>query len=204
MENFDMLASTWDNDSRRIERAKVVANEILQAIPSTDAMVAMEYGCGTGLLSFNLHTFFKRITLADNSEGMLKVLTKKINDANITNMRPLRLDLAEDVNYSNKFDVIYTLMTLHHIIDIDMVLDGFSKLLNPAGYLCIADLDKEDGTFHGDGFIGHNGFEKGFLENKLLKYGFSIVSYKICYQNIIKHTDGTERKYPTFHIVGQK
>ncbi len=38
----------------------------------------------------------------------------------------------------------------------NVIIDSFSKMLNPLGYICIADLDEEDGSFHGDGFNGHN------------------------------------------------
>jgi hypothetical protein len=56
VENFDELALTWDNDPRRAERAKVVAEEIIKAIPDLDKMQGFEYGCGTGLLSLNLQS----------------------------------------------------------------------------------------------------------------------------------------------------
>ena len=47
-----------------------------------------------------------------------------------------------------RFDLVYTLMTLHHIPDTAKILGSFQALLQPGGVLCIADLDKEDGSFH--------------------------------------------------------
>lgn len=60
MEDFDELALTWDNEPRRVERAKVVANDIIKAISNLDNMSGLEYGCGTGLLSFNLQPHLKQ------------------------------------------------------------------------------------------------------------------------------------------------
>lgn len=70
--------------------------------------------------------------------------------------------------------------------------------------MCIADLDKEDGTFHGLGFTGHNGFDTIELSEKLKKIGFNNVSNKICYKNVKKCEDGQVRTYPVFVMFGQK
>ena len=70
--------------------------------------------------------------------------------------------------------------------------------------MCIADLDKEDGTFHGLGFTGHNGFDTIELSEKLKKIGFTNVSSKICYKNVKKCEDEQVRTYPVFVMFGQK
>ena len=59
------------------------------------------------------------------------------------------------------FDLIYTLMVLHHVGDVETIIRKFRGLLNPGGYLAIADLYSEDGSFHGEGFSGHMGFDPG-------------------------------------------
>ncbi|MCX7709930.1 MAG: class I SAM-dependent methyltransferase [Clostridia bacterium] len=204
MENFDELALTWDNEPKRIQRAKIVADEIMKAIPGLSEMSGLEYGCGTGLLSFFLQPRLKHITVGDNSQGMLKVLTQKVENAKIKNMSPVMLDLSEGAGIHGQYDIIYTLMTLHHIVDTDKVIDAFSRMLKTSGYLCIADLDKEDGSFHGEGFIGHNGFDQEELTEKLEKYGFDQIKWKICFENIRKSEDGTERKYPLFMMIGKR
>ena len=79
--NFDDVAREWDNE-KRIERAKVIANKIKTTISVTESKMAMEFGCGTGLISFNLSDVFKNITLIDNSEGMINVVNEKIKKLN--------------------------------------------------------------------------------------------------------------------------
>ena len=160
MEDFNLKAANWDNEPRRIERAAVIAHEMIADIPDIKGMAGFEYGCGTGLLSFNLRSKLGKIVLGDSSEGMLEVLKQKISQNNVTNMETLNIDLEKDNLPDAEYDLIYTLMTLHHILDLDKVINEFYKALKPDGYLCIADLDQEDGTFHGDGFIGHNGFNR--------------------------------------------
>jgi ubiquinone/menaquinone biosynthesis C-methylase UbiE len=97
--NFDEQAVVWDDDLKKIERAKVVAKEIINFIQPDQKLTALEFGCGTGLLSFELKDSFKRITLADNSEGMIKVLKKKIKTSGVNNFDPILLDLSEeDIN----------------------------------------------------------------------------------------------------------
>ena len=60
-------------------------------------------------------------------------------------------------------------MVLHHVNDIEKIIGKFYRLLNPGGYLAIADLYEEDGSFHGDGFTGHKGFNMDSLSGILRK-----------------------------------
>lgn len=204
MENFNELALTWDTEPRRLERAKVVAGEMISVMPDMSRLEGFEYGCGTGLLSFSLQHKLKKIWLGDSSEGMLKVLREKIDKYGITNMEPILVDLTADELPEQRFDLIYTLMTLHHIIDTCSIIKTFHQLLRPKGYLCIADLDKEDGTFHGEGFAGHNGFDRTELSHTLVAAGFEIISNKLCYDNIKKSSTGETMVYPIFLIVCRK
>src|SRR5512133_882385 len=96
MTNFDERAKEWDSDPKKVERARAVADAIRKTIRLSNRMNALEYGCGTGLLSFALQSDLGCITLADTSQGMLDVLSEKITNAGVGNMHPLRLDLTSD------------------------------------------------------------------------------------------------------------
>ncbi len=76
--DFDQRAKTWDDDPMKAARAQAVADAIRARVPLAPTMTGLEYGCGTGLLSFALHPNLGRIALADNSAGMLAVLQQKI------------------------------------------------------------------------------------------------------------------------------
>ena len=204
MTNFDERAKDWDSDPKKVERARVVAEAIRAAIPLSKEMTALEYGCGTGLLSFALQSDVGQITLADTSQGMLDVLSKKIATSDVGNMHPVRLDLATDPLPAERFDLTYSLMTLHHIPDTDDILRKFYELLKPNGHLLVADLDKEDGSFHTDGTTDvHLGFDREELQEKVESAGFVSISYSIAYE-IKKKIGNKEKTFPVFLMTARK
>lgn len=198
MTNFDERAKDWDSDPKKVERARVVAEEIRKTVPLSREMNAFEYGCGTGLLSFALQGDLGQITLADTSQGMLDVLAEKVTAAGVTNMHPVRLDLAVDTLPAQKYHLTYSLMTLHHIHDTQDVLKKFHLLLQPGGYLLIADLDKEDGSFHTDGTTDvHKGFAQSELRKQVEAAGFTDIKFSTAY-TIRKKIGDEERSFPVF------
>ena len=204
MTNFDERAKDWDSDPEKVERARLVAEAIRRAIPLSREMKALEYGCGTGLLSFALQSDLGQITLADTSQGMLDVLSEKIARAGVTNMHPVRLDLASDPLPAERYDLTYSLMTLHHIQDANGILVKFRDLLAPHGYLLVADLDKEDGTFHTDGTTDvHLGFERDELRKTVENMGFENVTFLTAYE-IKKKISHEKKTFPVFLMSAQK
>jgi ubiquinone/menaquinone biosynthesis C-methylase UbiE len=202
MNNFDDRASTWDTPER-IERAKNVADAIIKNVSLSPGMKAFEYGCGTGLLSFELSKRLGQITLADVSTGMLEVLSQKITAEGIKNFTPIKLDLTTDALPEEKYDIIYTMLTLHHIADIEKILRSFYSMLNNGGIICIADLDKEDGTFHDKGFDGHKGFDRDGLKQIVVKCGFINIAFQTaCIIN--REREGIMRQYPMFLMTAIK
>jgi len=197
--NFDKVARTWDDDPQKVSRARNVAAHIRKRVPLTSDMRALEYGCGTGLLSFALKDDLGRISLADSSKEMLSVLKEKIERADIENMFPLYLNLVKGDICLQKFDLIYSLMVLHHVKDIRKVLGALGDLLCDGGYLCVADLDKEDGSFHGSEFEGHNGFERDELTDIITPLGFRNIRYDDCFV-FRKKRNGEGKDYSIFFM----
>lgn len=95
-------------------------------------------------------------------------------------------------------------MTLHHIENIPLIIKRFYDLLNQDGYLCIADLDKEDGSFHSRQFDGHHGFDQSDLAETLKEQGFKHVDSQISFVQPKKNKQGVERDYPIFLMIGKK
>ena len=94
-------------------------------------------------------------------------------------------------------------MTLHHIPDTDAILRRFHAALARPGLLCIADLDTEDGSFHGAGFDGHLGFDRAALAASAREAGFATVEFSTAYE-MMKTVDGRPRRYPVFLMVAAK
>lgn len=200
---FDERAKTWDSDPVKTARAMAVADGIRQNVPLSPAMRALEYGCGTGLLSFALHPHLAHITLADSSPGMLTVLSDKLAAVQATNMLPIELDLVTDPIPPDRYDLIYTLMTLHHVADTDKMLRDLFALLKCPGYLCVADLDAEDGSFHGPAFPGHKGFDREEFGRKAKDAGFRKVDFTTVFHMTKRDSPG-QTEFPIFLMVAEK
>ncbi|QLY78447.1 class I SAM-dependent methyltransferase [Clostridium intestinale] len=200
---FDDYAKKWDTD-RRINRAKIISDEIANSIDINKGCSAMEFGCGTGLISFNLVEKFENITLIDSSRGMIDVVKEKIEKYEVDNMKPYALDIFDE-EIIETFDVIYTSMVLHHIQDISGLANKFYALLNDGGQVIIVDLDKEDGSFHKNepGFNGHNGFDQEKLKKIFLEAGFKAVESNTFFYDE-KKIEGKNIKYSLFIMKAKK
>ena len=205
MERFDTKAKEWDNNPDKVKRAKTFAKEINSFIQPNKTLNALEFGCGTGLLSFELKDAFNTISLVDTSKGMIEVLKEKIADQGISNFKPLMIDLLQEDSDVLDIDVIFSLMTMHHIHNIDKAFKVFYDIIKTNGYLCIADLVEEDGSFHAPelNFDGHKGFSKKELSAKLADYGFKMEYYSIPH-TIEKQQANSIKKYPLFLMIAKK
>ena len=201
--HFDSKARQWDENPIFRERGLKIAEAIREAVPLHRQMSALDYGCGTGLLSFPLKDELGAILMADSSGGMLEVVREKIAAQGVTNMTTLQLDLLADPPPAQRFDLIVTAMTLHHVPDTDSILRVFHDLLNPGGYLCIADLDQEDGSFHGIKVDVHHGFDRADLSRRTAQAGFADVRFQTVFNIAKEHATGT-RDYPVFLMTAQR
>lgn len=203
MNEFDSKAKEWDNNPVHNERSEAIAKKMIEMVNIKPEMKALEYGAGTGILSFLLSEHFSEITLMDNSQEMIKMIRKKIADKNKTNLKPLQFNLENDDFKTGSFDFIFTQMVLHHITNTRRLIEKLYGILNKDGILAIADLYPEDGSFHGEGFSGHNGFNTEELRAQLENTGFSNVTTEQCY--IIKKESSKDvRAYPVFLMIGRK
>ncbi|TVR29344.1 MAG: class I SAM-dependent methyltransferase [Nitriliruptor sp.] len=180
--SFDDRAATWDDDPRKVERARDAAASIRSAVPLSSDTRLLEYGAGTGLLAEELVADVGPITLAEPSAGMRDVLTAKVEDDRLPGATIWDLDLARDPVPDARFDLIASLMTLHHIPDLAAALGGLHRLLADDGVLCIIDLEEDvDRSFHSEDFDGHHGFDRDRLTSDLHAAGFVGVAFEPCH-----------------------
>jgi len=199
---FDARAATWDDDPTKVQRARAIARQIAREVPLAGTMAALEYGAGTGLLGFMLRDRIGELTLADISEGMIAVAARKIAAAGDARVRTVKLDLLADPLPPDRYDLVFSAMTLHHVPDTVGILQRFRAILRQSGFLCIADLDTEDGSFHGAGFEGHLGFDRAILGAQARAAGFASVRFSTAYE-MRKPLAGGTRTFPIFLMVAQ-
>jgi len=204
MNSFDQRAQTWDENPIHLNRSIAIAEKMEQVINLKEKQSALEYGAGTGDLSFLLKDSIKSITTMDSSREMVRVMSEKLAKMQITNVHPLVYDL-EVADYSAKtFDLLFMQMVLHHVTDLHIFLTKCYHLLEASGTLAIADLYSEDGSFHGAGFNGHLGFDIDELSNLLLTIGFTNIQQEECY--VMKKTieSGDTKEFPLFLLTATK
>jgi 2-polyprenyl-3-methyl-5-hydroxy-6-metoxy-1,4-benzoquinol methylase len=201
---FDRAAADWDKKDQRRALAAAIAAGIAR-LPLHPAMEALEYGCGTGLVGLALAPQLKSLTAADSSPGMLATLSDKIAAAGLTNVYPLRLDL-HDENCPRQFDLIFSAMTLHHLADVGSIIEKLVAGLKPGGYIALADLDSEDGSFHGDNTesVMHHGFDRDGLADTLRRLGCGVIQARTVHIVVKPNAAGVEQPYPVFLLTATK
>jgi ubiquinone/menaquinone biosynthesis C-methylase UbiE len=202
MNEFDKKAADWDRNTMHWDRSEAIANEIKKLIPLQKTTNVMEYGAGTGITSFLLKELVGEITLMDNSPEMVKIMNEKIKAAKTKNLKALNFDLEHSEFLEGKFDLIFTQMVLHHVVDIDSIIKKFSTLVSPGGFLAIADLYEEDGSFHGEGFTGHKGFNIDNLSDIMRKNGFTGITNRTCFTIDRKISESETMKFDVFLLIG--
>ena len=200
---FDHKAADWDKKKMRRELANAVSQALAQLALNSD-MRALDFGCGTGLVSIPLANKIGTILALDSSAGMIEVLQEKLKEHNITNIQTMCAEI-ENTELPPDFDLIFTSMALHHITDTKPILQRFAELLKPGGIVAIADLDVEDGSFHKPGSEEkHHGFDRAVLLEELTRHGFSSVAFTTVHT--IKKTvkDGSVKDFSVFLATAKK
>jgi cyclopropane fatty-acyl-phospholipid synthase-like methyltransferase len=203
MNEFDIKATSWDKNKVHMERAQFIANQLMELVPFSPDMKAMDFGAGTGLMSFILKDLFTSVTLIDNSQEMIRICNEKIAESKSNHIHSIKIDL-ETEDLEERFDIIFSQMAFHHIGDINKMLNKFFSLLNEGGILAVADLFSEDGSFHGEGFTGHKGFDPEWLAGKIKNAGFKDVRYVKSFIQKRVDPDGKTMEYPLFLMIAKK
>jgi 2-polyprenyl-3-methyl-5-hydroxy-6-metoxy-1,4-benzoquinol methylase len=170
--DFDSLSVKWDSEPRRQILSANIAAKVRETVPLSSDMHLLDYGCGTGLVAMHLLPHVGRFTGLDSSKGMLSVFEHKLSSADRERVTLKNLDLAAGGEFSGTYDVILAAMLLHHVPEPTQLIGRLATHLTPGGYLCIADLDSEDGSFHDDPTgICHHGFDRGAVSAWLAAAG---------------------------------
>lgn len=143
---FAHKADVYEQNQGRVDNVANIAGSIIGSVPLDASMQLMDFGAGTGLLLERVAPHVGKITAVDVSASMNAQLEAK-RDRLACALEILQIDL-EVADIDQQFDGIISSMTMHHVRDIAALLRKFHALLRPGGFIAIADLDAEDGSFH--------------------------------------------------------
>ncbi len=195
---FNEKSKDWDANDLVAMLSSAIGSSILESIPLHDQMRVMDFGAGTGLISSQVAPLVKKIVAVDTSEAMLNKLASKPElHAKVETVCQDIIDKPID----EKFDLIISAMAMHHVKDTARLIQRFSEHLNPGALIALADLDKEDGSFHPVETEGvfHHGFDRDELQTILEKQGFNGINF------VTAHTiDKEEKKFPVFLVTATK
>jgi SAM-dependent methyltransferase len=203
--DFNKEAAQWDANPGRVKLANEVADAIIREAAPANSMDVLDFGCGTGLVTLRLQPLVRTIIGVDSSPGMLGVLDGKIRAQELKNVETRYVDFDKGELIEGKFDLIVSSMTLHHVPDTARLFKQWHDLLLPGGLLCFADLDAEDGSFHGDNTgVFHRGFDRDHLKKLLLATGFRDVRDTTA-TAMVREVEGKgDKAFPVFLIMARK
>ena len=195
---FKEKAQDWDVNDVVLQLSSGIGQAILDNVNLHNDMQVMDFGAGTGLVSGHIAPEVKKITAVDISESMLQQLAEKPELQGKVDV--VCQDILEKA-LNQQFDLIVSAMAMHHVEDTVKMMQRFAEHLQEGGELALADLDKEDGTFHPPGIEGvyHDGFEREELEKLMVNAGFNNIKF------VTAHTVDKEGKpFPIFLVTAKK
>jgi len=197
-DKFKDKAKDWDVTDRVKQLSAGIGGSILKNVKLNAQMHVMDFGAGTGLITSQVAPYVNKITAVDISQSMLDQLIAK------QELKDKVQALCQDITHKptgEKYDLIMSAMAMHHVEDTDNMVKQFAAHLKSGGKVALADLDKEDGSFHPPGVEGvyHSGFERNAFQAKLEKYGFKDIHFETA------HTvQGDTKTYPVFLALATK
>ena len=201
---FARVAAEWDANPGRVALARAVADAIRNAVPLRPDMNAMDFGAGTGLVTLGLLPYVDRLTAVDASGEMLRVLDEKLKALKVGNVHTMLCEIGKTALPVAEFDLIVSSMVLHHIPDVPETLHRLRPCLRPGGWIALADLDSEDGTFHSDSTgVYHHGLDREGVCRWLQDAGFTETTAREAHRIVRPSADGQTHEYPVFLVTGR-
>lgn len=195
---FEDKAKDWDTNDRRTMLASAIGGSILEHVALSEDMTVLDFGAGTGLVTGHVAPRVNRVVAADISQAMLEQLASKPELEG--KVETVCQDIVDEP-LETRFDLIVSAMALHHVEDTSRLMQRFGQQLKDSGRIALADLDKEDGSFHPAGTEGvfHSGFDRDELQALMESQGFEQVEFYTA------HTvKGDTQDYPIFLVTAKK
>jgi len=195
---FKEKAKEWDVNEMVKKLSSAIGSCIIDNVSLNETMHVMDFGAGTGLITSQVAPRVNKITAVDVSEAMLEqLLAKQELEGKVE-------ALCQDITTQPtgvEYDLIMSAMAMHHVEDTENMVQQFAAHLKSGAKVALADLDKEDGSFHPPEAQGvyHSGFEREKFAALLEKNGFKDINI------VTAHTvDKEDKSYPIFLALATK
>lgn len=167
-ERFNAEAAAWDSNPDVQRASEGALQALLAAYPhlleakekgtvDSSGIDVLEIGCGTGLLSVRIAPYVRSILAIDAAGGMIEALKIKLDSLDGADgtaarraIQPMCI-LLEDPENSRlpagpdgkrqKFDLIISHLTLHHIPELRPLLATMYGCLKPGGQVALTDFE---------------------------------------------------------------
>ncbi|MBV7363317.1 class I SAM-dependent methyltransferase [Actinomycetaceae bacterium TAE3-ERU4] len=198
--SFDERAKTWDTP-RRFERASRIAKELRNEwegmLPVENAL---EFGCGTGLITFALEDSAEQFYGYDISQPMLDIYTEKAKHLADTSPRKTSYQAISDLLQAPPLDLLFLSLVLHHLPSPQGFFKQVSPLLKPGGKITVVDILSGGDFFHSDTetTVYYQGFSPEDLEEAAKKEGLKLSSFRNALDEVKVNEDGKECHYSLF------
>jgi ubiquinone/menaquinone biosynthesis C-methylase UbiE len=141
---FDAFATEYDFAATLQNQNDFFTNNL-----SVSKGAALDIGCGSGILAFELAQYYDNVVAVDLSAKMLAIASQKRSAPNIEYIQMDASQLAID----RQFDLIVSAATFHHLPNLPAALDAIKKMLNPRGKIVFLDNISEVETPATIGYI---------------------------------------------------
>ena len=151
--NWDERAKTWDRDERVRSYADQAFLALIEHVNVSDgewkSKRALDFGCGTGLLTEKLAPLVREVIAVDTSPDMIDVLRNK----EIHNVTTFCSDIDDDTVRSSAtwlsgFDLIVASSVCNFLPDYEKTIGLLSRTLKPRGKIAQWDwLASDDGKY---------------------------------------------------------
>ncbi|MEG4816593.1 class I SAM-dependent methyltransferase [Microcoleus sp. K5-D4] len=127
---FDAFATEYDFAATLQNQNDFFINNL-----SVSKGAALDIGCGSGILAFELAQYYDNVVAVDLSAKMLAIASQKRSASNI---EYIQMD-ASQLELERKFDLIVSAATFHHLPNLPAALNAIKKMLNPHGKIVFLD-----------------------------------------------------------------
>ncbi len=134
-QSFDDFADRYD---RRDELTGGWITEWLHGIlVGRGGESAVDLGCGTGRVAAELAGHYEHVRAVDLSQSMIDLARRKRRDPRIT------FEQGDLTEVTGQYDLVVSVMALHHVPDLPAALRRMSELATPGGLVVLIDAAKD-------------------------------------------------------------